>query len=210
MARGCKFIAFRNVPAQSLGDIKRALKWAVFVFLPISISLHVSALLQSLSVYVSLVSELSGNKAKSLRFKLGINASGTFVPNPVCSFAHFGFDEQLMSVIRRSDYTQPTPIQSQAIPAALSGRDVIGIAKTGSGKTAAYLWPMIVHIMDQPTLKKGDGPIGMSSSLRFLNEDLKCSYSLLSKMEEKERNTIFNTTRNIYYKKPSIEKSGKF
>ncbi len=37
----------------------------------------------------------------------------------------------------------------QAIPVALSGRDIIGIAKTGSGKTAAYLWPMLVHIMDQ-------------------------------------------------------------
>ena len=37
----------------------------------------------------------------------------------------------------------------QAIPTALSGRDVIGIAKTGSGKTVAYLWPFLVHIMDQ-------------------------------------------------------------
>ena len=37
----------------------------------------------------------------------------------------------------------------QAIPCALSGRDVIGIAKTGSGKTVAYLWPMLLHIMDQ-------------------------------------------------------------
>lgn len=51
--------------------------------------------------------------------------------------------------------------QSQAIPAALSGRDVIGIAQTGSGKTAAFLWPMIVHIMDQPALKASDGPIGI-------------------------------------------------
>ena len=63
-------------------------------------------------------------------------------------------------MIRKSEYTQPTPIQAQAIPVALSGRDLIGIAKTGSGKTAAYLWPMIVHIMDQPQLRKLDGPIG--------------------------------------------------
>lgn len=49
----------------------------------------------------------------------------------------------------------------QAIPAALSGRDVLGIAKTGSGKTAAYLWPAIVHIMDQPDLKAGEGPIAL-------------------------------------------------
>lgn len=52
-------------------------------------------------------------------------------------------------------------MQAQGIPAILSGRDVIGIAKTGSGKTAAFLWPMLVHIMDQGRLLKGDGPIGL-------------------------------------------------
>lgn len=52
-------------------------------------------------------------------------------------------------------------LQAQGIPAVLSGRDVIGIAKTGSGKTAAFLWPMLVHIMDQPRLLKGEGPIGL-------------------------------------------------
>lgn len=36
-----------------------------------------------------------------------------------------------------------------------------GIARTGSGKTAAYLWPLLVHIMDQKELKEGDGPIGL-------------------------------------------------
>lgn len=49
----------------------------------------------------------------------------------------------------------------QAIPVALSGRDIIGIAKTGSGKTAAFLWPALVHIMDQPELEPGDGPIAL-------------------------------------------------
>ena len=66
-----------------------------------------------------------------------------------------------MKAIIKAEYSQPTPIQSQAIPIALSGRDCLGIAKTGSGKTAAYLWPMLIHIMDQPELKPGDGPIGL-------------------------------------------------
>lgn len=43
----------------------------------------------------------------------------------------------------------------------MSGRDIIGIAKTGSGKTAAFLWPALVHIMDQPELELGDGPIAL-------------------------------------------------
>jgi ATP-dependent RNA helicase DDX42 len=107
------------------------------------------------------ISRLSEEQTNELRAKLEIRVSGNAPPRPVCSFAHFKFDEKLMKVIRRSDYYQPTPIQAQAIPAALLGRNMIGIAMTGSGKTAAYLWPMIVHITNQPTLKLGDGPIGL-------------------------------------------------
>ena len=50
---------------------------------------------------------------------------------PVSSFAHFGFEEKLLNVIRKSEYTQPTPIQAQGVPVIMGGRDVIGIAKTG-------------------------------------------------------------------------------
>ncbi|XP_058461078.1 ATP-dependent RNA helicase DDX42 [Malaya genurostris] len=104
---------------------------------------------------------LSQSKTYELRKTIGIRVSGPMPPAPVTSFAHFGFDESLMKAIRKSEYTQPTPIQAQAVPAALSGRDIIGIAKTGSGKTAAFLWPMLVHIMDQKELGSGDGPIGL-------------------------------------------------
>lgn len=44
----------------------------------------------------------------------------------------------------------------------MSGRDLIGIAKTGSGKTIAFLLPMFRHIMDQRSLEEGEGPIGTS------------------------------------------------
>ncbi len=107
------------------------------------------------------ISTLSRNQINDLRQNLGIRVTGPQAPSPVVSFAHFGFDENLMKAIRKSEYTSPTPIQAQAIPAGLSGRDIIGIAKTGSGKTAAYLWPLLVHIMAQPELKPGDGPIGL-------------------------------------------------
>ncbi|XP_043531283.1 ATP-dependent RNA helicase DDX42 isoform X1 [Chiloscyllium plagiosum] len=96
-----------------------------------------------------------------LRQKLNLRVSGADPPKPCSSFAHFGFDEQLMHQIRKSEYTQPTPIQCQGVPIALSGRDMIGIAKTGSGKTAAFIWPMLIHIMDQRELEPGDGPIGV-------------------------------------------------
>lgn len=61
----------------------------------------------------------------------------------------------------RQNYEKPTPIQAQAIPAIMSGRDLIGIAKTGSGKTIAFLLPMFRHILDQRPLEEGEGPIGI-------------------------------------------------
>lgn len=72
------------------------------------------------------IAGLSKEQVKSLRETLGIKVTGPDPPHPVSSFAHFGFDDSLMKVIRKSEYTQPTPIQAQAIPAALSGRDVLG------------------------------------------------------------------------------------
>lgn len=65
-----------------------------------------------------------------------------------------------MYVYFRHNYEKPTPIQAQAIPAIMSGRDLIGIAKTGSGKTIAFLLPMFRHILDQRPLEEGEGPIG--------------------------------------------------
>lgn len=104
---------------------------------------------------------LTGTQVIELRQKLNLRVSGAAPPKPCTSFAHFGFDEQLMHQIRKSEYTQPTPIQCQGVPIALSGRDMIGIAKTGSGKTAAFIWPMLVHIMDQKELEPGEGPIAI-------------------------------------------------
>uniref|UniRef100_A0A673IMB4 ATP-dependent RNA helicase DDX42 n=1 Tax=Sinocyclocheilus rhinocerous TaxID=307959 RepID=A0A673IMB4_9TELE len=107
------------------------------------------------------LSSLTEAGVVELRMKLNLKVSGAVPPKPATSFAHFGFDEQLMHQIRKSEYTQPTPIQCQGVPIALSGRDMIGIAKTGSGKTAAFIWPMLVHIMDQKELEQGEGPIAV-------------------------------------------------
>ncbi|CAF1050703.1 unnamed protein product [Adineta steineri] len=105
------------------------------------------------------IRNLSDDQVNELRHKLGVNVRGINIPRPVVSFAHFGFDERLMKSLRKSEFSTPTSIQTQAIPSALSGRDIIGIAKTGSGKTGAFVWPAIVHIMAQEQLKVDDGPI---------------------------------------------------
>lgn len=66
---------------------------------------------------------------------------------PIERFEQCGFDEPLLSAISDAGFVTPTPIQAQALPVVLSGRDVLGIAQTGSGKTAAYVLPMIVHVI---------------------------------------------------------------
>lgn len=107
------------------------------------------------------IKTLDDEKVQELRRKLGITVLGMEPPKPCSSFGHFGFDENLTKAVIKMGYSQPTPIQCQAVPVAMSGRDILGIAKTGSGKTAAYLWPMLIHIMDQSELKSGQGPIGL-------------------------------------------------
>jgi superfamily II DNA/RNA helicase len=62
------------------------------------------------------------------------------------SFADLGLSPKLLEAIVASGYTTPTPIQVQAIPPALAGRDVLGIAQTGTGKTASFTLPMIERL----------------------------------------------------------------
>ncbi|HEY0413870.1 MAG TPA: DEAD/DEAH box helicase [Allosphingosinicella sp.] len=59
------------------------------------------------------------------------------------SFADLGLSDELLRAVEESGYTDPTPIQRQAIPSVLMARDLIGIAQTGTGKTAAFVLPMI-------------------------------------------------------------------
>lgn len=86
---------------------------------------------------------------------------GRGFPRPVLTWAQCGLTEKILHVINKLGYAKPFPIQSQAIPTVMTGREVIAVAKTGSGKTLAYLLPLFRHILDQPPVKEGDGPIGL-------------------------------------------------
>mmetsp|Transcript_7609 Transcript_7609/g.17475 ORF Transcript_7609/g.17475 Transcript_7609/m.17475 type:complete len:485 (+) Transcript_7609:114-1568(+) len=81
------------------------------------------------------------------------------VPKPVRTFEEASFPDYVLDQINRAGFREPTPIQVQGWPIALSGRDMVGVAETGSGKTLAFLLPAVVHINAQPELVKGDGPI---------------------------------------------------
>ncbi|KAH7564723.1 hypothetical protein JRO89_XS09G0014100 [Xanthoceras sorbifolium] len=67
----------------------------------------------------------------------------------------------IMKDIEFHKYTRPTSIQAQAMPVALSGRDLLGCAETGSGKTAAFTIPMIQHCLAQAPVRRGDGPLAL-------------------------------------------------
>ena len=90
-----------------------------------------------------------------------ISTKGGSIPNPIRSWAESGLPKRLLDVVAMVGYTDPSPIQRAAIPIALQSRDLIGVAVTGSGKTAAFLLPLLVYISELPALTemtKNDGP----------------------------------------------------
>ena len=62
------------------------------------------------------------------------------------TFAELGLSAKVQAAIEAAGYTEPTPIQAQAIPVAVTGRDVLGIAQTGTGKTAGFVLPMLARL----------------------------------------------------------------
>lgn len=92
-----------------------------------------------------------------------ISTKGGSVPNPMRSWEESGLPRRLLELIDKVGYKDPSPIQRAAIPIALQNRDLIGVAVTGSGKTAAFLLPLLVYIAELPRIdefewRKADGP----------------------------------------------------
>ncbi|MEE6479340.1 hypothetical protein FKM82_012222, partial [Ascaphus truei] len=91
----------------------------------------------------------------------GIVVKGKGCTKPIKTWVQCGISMKILASLKKHGYEKPTPIQAQAIPTIMCGRDLIGIAKTGSGKTIAFLLPMFRHIMDQIPLEDGEGPIAV-------------------------------------------------
>lgn len=85
------------------------------------------------------------NPERFINKAVAIEAEAPYKPQH--AFADFAVNDQLKRAIAAKGYTTPTPIQDQAIPAALAGNDIVGIANTGTGKTAAFLIPLIHKVM---------------------------------------------------------------
>lgn len=109
------------------------------------------------------VAARSDAEVQEFRQKNEMTLSGTNIPKPLHSFDELNFPQNLpvLDEIKKLGFPSPTPIQCQGWPMALSGRDMIGIASTGSGKTLSFCLPAIRHISAQEPLQRGDGPIAL-------------------------------------------------
>ncbi|GIZ49758.1 hypothetical protein CKM354_001278500 [Cercospora kikuchii] len=90
-----------------------------------------------------------------------ISTKGGSIPNPMRSWSESGLPKRLLDIVDQVGYKDPSPIQRAAIPIAMQSRDLIGVAVTGSGKTAAFLLPLLTYISELPALDemtKNDGP----------------------------------------------------
>ncbi|XVF88391.1 hypothetical protein PTKIN_Ptkin19aG0047400 [Pterospermum kingtungense] len=96
-----------------------------------------------------------------------VQASGENIPPPVETFAKIDLGESLKQNIRRCKYLKPTPIQRHAIPIAVAGRDLMACAQTGSGKTAAFCFPIISGVLKDLLLltSRSEGPVACPLAL---------------------------------------------
>ena len=96
-----------------------------------------------------------------MKEQYNISTKGGSLPDPLRSWKESELPKRLLDIVDQVGYTDPSAIQRAAIPIALQSRDLIGVAVTGSGKTAAFLLPLLVYISELPALNeltKNDGP----------------------------------------------------
>uniref|UniRef100_A0A1J3G9V7 RNA helicase n=1 Tax=Noccaea caerulescens TaxID=107243 RepID=A0A1J3G9V7_NOCCA len=107
------------------------------------------------------ISRMTPDEVDAYRKELELKVHGKDVPRPIKSWHQTGLTSKILDTLKKLKYEKPMPIQTQALPIIMSGRDCIGVAKTGSGKTLGFVLPMLRHIKDQPPVEAGDGPIGL-------------------------------------------------
>lgn len=110
------------------------------------------------------VSSIHPKAIESIRSAHDIIAQGENIPRPITSFEDCQLDTRLLSNLKEAGIVRPTPIQIQAIPVALAGRDMFASAPTSSGKTISFLIPMITHCQSLAKMygsSLNSGPLGL-------------------------------------------------
>eukprot|EP00976_Prorocentrum_cordatum_P098657 1191504-Prorocentrum_minimum.AAC.2 len=112
----------------------------------------------------SAVRALSKEQAQELRNKWHIIVEGEDISAPCLLFKDMKFPDPILQVLEKKKIARPTPIQMQGMPCILEGRDLIGIAFTGSGKTMAFALPMIMCALQEEMrmpVASNEGPVGL-------------------------------------------------
>ncbi|KAF9453219.1 P-loop containing nucleoside triphosphate hydrolase protein [Macrolepiota fuliginosa MF-IS2] len=104
--------------------------------------------------------EMKERDWRIFREDFSISARGGNIPHPLRSWAESDIPQMILECIDRIGYKEPSPIQRQAIPIGLQNRDIIGIAETGSGKTAAFVIPMLAFIGNLPLFTDDNRHLG--------------------------------------------------
>lgn len=107
---------------------------------------------------------MTQEEVQSIREKYHIICEGTHLPPAIPNFKEMRFPKSILRHLEAKKIQKPTPIQMQGLPVALSGRDMIGIAFTGSGKTIVFLLPLMMIALQEEyrmPVGRGEGPIGM-------------------------------------------------
>ncbi|PIA17876.1 P-loop containing nucleoside triphosphate hydrolase protein [Coemansia reversa NRRL 1564] len=107
---------------------------------------------------------LTAEEAIARRRLWHIIVEGEDVPPPLLTFRSMRFPTPILDYLRDKGIMQPSAIQMQGLPVALSGRDMIGIASTGTGKTMAFSLPLVMQALEEECrmpLVQGEGPVGL-------------------------------------------------
>ncbi|KAJ3693506.1 hypothetical protein LUZ60_008986 [Juncus effusus] len=110
------------------------------------------------------IRKMPKSHADTARKQWHILAEGDDIPPPIKNFRDMRFPEPVLKKLKEGGIIQPTPIQVQGLPVILSGRDMIGIAFTGSGKTLVFALPLIMMAIQEEIMMPilpGEGPFGL-------------------------------------------------
>jgi len=105
-----------------------------------------------------LVTQVDDADTEAWRDANNITILGDGCPPPYKTFAGASFPDYILKALKTLKFDKPTPIQAQGWPLALAGRDLVGLAETGSGKTIAFMLPAIVHIVNKSKAEREKGP----------------------------------------------------
>lgn len=110
------------------------------------------------------IRRMSKKQCDLIRKQWHIIVDGEDIPPPIKNFKDMRFPEPVLKKLKAKGIVQPTPIQVQGLPVILSGRDMIGIAFTGSGKTLVFVLPLIMVALQEEIMMPiaaGEGPFGL-------------------------------------------------